>query len=67
MSEVRSDGEQKEHKYLYSEIFYGGQKLLRYFSSLRVRGTSSLTCSYIDELRNGRIFECENKPFIVLF
>ena len=28
---------EKEHKYLYSEIFYGGHKLHKYFSSLRVR------------------------------
>ena len=25
------NGEQKEHKYLYFEIFYGGQKLHKYF------------------------------------
>ena len=53
MSEVRN-GEQREHKYLYSEIFYDGQKLHKYFSSLRVRGTSLLTCSYIGELRSGQ-------------
>ena len=64
MSEVRS-GEQKEHTYLYSEIFYGGQELYKYFSASRVRGTSLLACSYIGELRNSRIFKCENKPFIV--
>ena len=29
MSEIRNS-EQKGHKYLYSEIFYGGQKLLKY-------------------------------------
>ena len=61
---VRND-EQKEQKYLYSKIFYGGQKLHKYFSSLRVRGTSLLTCSYIGELRNGRKFKCENEPFFV--
>ena len=33
--------------------------------SLRVRGTSLLTCSYIGELRNGRKFKREHKPFIV--
>ena len=44
MSVVRN-GEQKGHKYLYSEIFYGGQKLHKYFCSLRVRVTSQLTCS----------------------
>ena len=64
MSEVHN-GEQKEQKYLSSEIFYGGQKLHKYFSFLRVRGASLLTCSYIGELRNGRKFECDNKPFIV--
>ena len=32
---------------------------------LLLRGTSLLTCSYIGELRNGRKFKCENKPFIV--
>ena len=64
MGEVRN-GEQKEQKYLYSEIFYGGQKLHEYFSSLRVRGTSLLTCSHSGELRNGRKFKCENKSFIV--
>ena len=37
----------------------------KYFSSLWVRGTSLLTCSYIGEVRNGREFKCENKPFIV--
>ena len=44
----------KEQKYLYSKIFYGGQKLHKYFSSLRVRGTSLFTCWYIGELRNGQ-------------
>ena len=56
-------GEQTEHTYSYSEIFYGGQKLHSYFSSLLIRGKSLLTCSYIGELRNGR--KCENTPFIV--
>ena len=64
MSEVRN-GEQKEQKYSYSEMFYGGQKLHKYLSYLWVRGTSLLTCSYIGELRNGRTFKCENKPFNV--
>ena len=64
MGEVRN-GEQKDLKYSYSEIFYGGQKLHKYFSSLQVRGTSLLTCSYIGELRNGRKFKRENKPFII--
>ena len=31
---------------------------------LQIRGTSLLTCSYIGELRNGRKFKWENKPFI---
>ena len=35
------------------------------FSSLLIRGKFLLTCSYIGELRNGRKFKCENKPFIV--
>ena len=39
MSEVRND-EKKEQRYLYSELFYGGQRLHEYFSSLRVKGTS---------------------------
>ena len=34
-------------------------------SSLRVKGMSLLTCSYIGERRDGRKFKCENKPFIV--
>ena len=55
----------KEQKYLYSEIFYGNQKLHKYFSSSLIRGTSLLTCSYIGELRDGRKLKCENKPFIV--
>ena len=37
-----------------------------FFFSLRVRGMSLLTRSYIGELRNGRKFECENESFIVL-
>ena len=65
MSEV-CNGEQKGNKYLYSEIFYGVQKLHKCFGSLRVRGTSLLTCSYIGELRNGQKSICENEPFIVL-
>ena len=64
MSEVY-DGEQKEHMYLYFEIFYGGQKLHKYFSSLLIKGTSLLICLYIGELRNDRKFKCDNKPFIV--
>ena len=56
MSEVRN-GEQKEKKLSYSEIFYGGQKLHKYFSALLIRGTSLLTCSYIGELRNGQKFK----------
>ena len=64
MSEVRNS-EQKEHKCLYSEIFYGGQKLHKYFSLLLIGGMSLLTFSYIGELRNGRKFKCENEPLIV--
>ena len=66
MREVRN-GEQKEQKYryLYSGIFNGGQKLHKYFSSLLIRGTSLLTCSYIGELRNGWKFKYENKLFII--
>ena len=59
------NGEQKEHKYSYSEIFYDDQKLHKYFSSLLAKGTSLLTCLYIGELRNGQKFKRENKPFIV--
>ena len=62
MSEVRN-GKQKEQK--YSEIFYGGQKLHKYFSSLSIRGTSLLTCLYIGDLRNGQKFKREKKLFIV--
>ena len=43
-----------------SEIFYGGQKLHKYFSHLFNRGMSLLTCLYIGKLCNG-----EDKPFIV--
>ena len=64
MSEVRNS-EQKEHGYLYSEIFYDGQKLHKYFSYLLIRGTSLLTWSFIGELRNDWKFKCENKPLIV--
>ena len=64
MNEVRN-GEQKEKKYLYSEIFYGGQKLHTDFRSLVIKYTPLLTCLYIGELRNGRNFKCEDKPFIV--
>ena len=64
MNEVRN-GVQKEHKYLYFEIFYGGQKLHEYFRSLLIKDTSLLTCLYIGKLRNGRKFKCENEPFIV--
>ena len=52
-------------KYLYCETFYGGQKLHKYFSSLLIKDTSMLTCSYIGQLRNGRAFYCENERFIV--
>ena len=65
MSEVRN-GEQKRHKYLYSEIFCGDQKLHKYFSSLLIKDRSLLTCSYIGELRSDRKYQCENKPFIVV-
>ena len=64
MNEVHN-GEQKEQKYLYFEMFYGGQKLHKYFRSLLIKDTSLLTCQYIGELPNGRKFKCENKPFIV--
>ena len=64
MSEV-SNGEQKEQKYLLSEIPYDRQKLHKYLSSLLIKGTSLLTYSYIGKLGNDRKFECENKPFIV--
>ena len=64
MSQVRN-GEQKEQKYLHPNFFYGGQKLHKYFRSLLIKGTSLLACLYIGELRNGRKFKCENKPFVV--
>ena len=64
MGEVCND-ERKEYKYLYSEIFYGSQKLHKYCNYLRVRGTSALICLYIGELRNGRKSKWENKPLIV--
>ena len=65
MNEVRND-EPKEQKYLYFEIFYGGQKLHKYFRTFVIKDiTSLLTCSYIGKLRNGRKFKCENKRFIV--
>ena len=53
MNEVRN-GEQKEvKKYLYSGIFYGGQKLHKYFSFLVIKDAPLLTCSYrTGELRN---------------
>ena len=35
------------------------------FRSLLIKDTSLLTCSYIGELRHGRKFRCENKPFII--
>ena len=65
MNEVVRNGEQKGQKYLYFEMFYGGQKLHKYFRSLLIKDTSLLTCLCIGELRNGRKFKCENKPFIV--
>ena len=64
MGEVRH-GEQKEPKYEFSDIFYGGKKLNKYFSSSQIKDTSLFTCSYIGELRNGLKFKCDNKPFIV--
>ena len=64
MNEVRN-GKQKAQKYLFSEIFYGGQKVHKYFSSLPIKDSSLLTCSYIGELRNDWKFKCDNKPFIV--
>ena len=64
MNEVRN-GEQKKHKYLYFEIFYGGKKMHKYFRSLLNEDTSLLTCWYIGELRNGRKFKWENKLLLV--
>ena len=37
-------GVQKEHTYLYFEIFYGGQKLHEYFHSFLIKDSSLLTC-----------------------
>ena len=64
MSGVRN-GEQKKQKYVLSEIFYGGQKLHKYFSSSLIRDKSLLACSYIGEERNVRKFTYKNKPSIV--
>ena len=63
MNEV-CNGEHKEQKYLYFELFYGGQELHKYVRSLLIKDTSLLTWLSIGELRNGRKFKCENKPFI---
>ena len=43
MNEVRN-GERKEQKHLYFELFYGGQKLHKYFCSFLIKDTSLLTC-----------------------
>ena len=64
MDEVRN-GEQKEHGYLYFEIFYGGQILHKHVSFLLNKDTSLSTCSFNDELLNDRKLKCENEPFIV--
>ena len=67
MSEVNNGEQKEEQKYSYSEIFYaGGKKLHKYFSSLLTRGKCLLTCSYTGELRNGRKFKCDNKPFFIV-
>ena len=50
LSEVRN-GEQNGHKYLYSEIFYGGQKLHKYFCTLRGRDTELTRTVYTYILR----------------
>ena len=50
---------------LYFEIFKYStavRNCIKYFSYLLIRGKFLLTCSYIDELRNGRKFKCEDKP-----
>ena len=64
MNKVRN-GEQNQLKYLCFEIFYDGQKLHKCCRSLLIKDTSLLTCQYIGELRSGREFKSENKPFIV--
>ena len=51
--------------HVYTETFYGGQKLYTYFCTLRVIGMSLLTCSYVGELRNGQKLKCENELFTV--
>ena len=56
---------EKRTKYSYFKICYGCQKLHKYFRSLLIKDTSLLTYPYIAELRNGREFKCENKPFIL--
>ena len=40
----KKNDEQKEEKYLYFEMFYGGQKLHKYFRSFLIKDTSLLTC-----------------------
>ena len=50
MRDVRN-GEQKEHKYLYSEIFYGGQKLHKYFCFSR-GPPNGMNPSYISQQFN---------------
>ena len=43
MNEVHN-GDQKEQKYFDFKMFYGGQKLHKYFRSLLIKETSLLTC-----------------------
>ena len=60
---MRSAIASRKSRNVYFEMFYGGQKLHnKNFRSLLMKDMSLLTCY---ELRNGRNFECENKPFIV--
>ena len=49
-----------------SKYIMAVRKCITFFSSLLSKDTSLLTCSYIEELRNGRKFKYKNKPFIVL-
>ena len=44
ISRLRRQSLQKEQKYLYFEMFYGGQKLHKYFRSLLIKDTSLLIC-----------------------
>ena len=44
------------------KYFIAVRNCIKYFRSLRVRGTSLLTCSYIGELRHGRKLNARMNP-----